>query len=54
MLVTAECYLALKSHIQRDRAHTESDPIPHPRDELTTHGEHILDIAYSWLPGLAT
>jgi hypothetical protein len=34
ILEDAECYMALKSHIQRDRHHTEDDPIPQPK-ELT-------------------
>ncbi len=43
ILEDAECYMALKSHIQRDRAHTESDPIPHPRDEPTTQSDLSFD-----------
>jgi hypothetical protein len=29
----AECYMALKFHLQRVRHHKESDPIPQPREE---------------------
>jgi hypothetical protein len=32
ILEDAECYMALKSHIQRDRHHTEDDPIPQPKE----------------------
>lgn len=43
ILEDAEGYMALKSHIQRDRAHTEADPIPHPRDEPLVSIDHRLD-----------
>jgi hypothetical protein len=33
ILEDAECYMALKSHLQRYRHASESDPIPQPRDE---------------------
>jgi tetratricopeptide (TPR) repeat protein len=33
ILEDAECYMALKSHLQRFRHAQESDPIPQPRDE---------------------
>lgn len=36
ILEDAECYVALKSHLQRYRHATESDPIPQPRDEPQT------------------
>lgn len=29
----AECYMAMKCHLQRYRHHLESDPIPQPREE---------------------
>jgi hypothetical protein len=32
ILEDAECYMALKSHIQRDRKHTEKDAVPEPRE----------------------
>lgn len=32
ILEDAECYMALKGHIQHVRHHTESDPIPGPRE----------------------
>lgn len=34
ILEDAECYMALKSHLQRERRHKESDPIPRPREEM--------------------
>lgn len=34
ILEDAECYMALKSHLQRERQHKESDPLPRPREEL--------------------
>ena len=33
ILEDAECYMALKSHLQRSRRNTESDPIPLPKEE---------------------
>jgi hypothetical protein len=33
LLEDAECYVALKGHIQRFRPNTEADPIPHPRGD---------------------
>jgi hypothetical protein len=33
ILEDAETYVALKGHIQRVRKQTESDPVPHPREE---------------------
>lgn len=34
ILEDAECYMALKSHVQRERRHEEFDPLPKPREEL--------------------
>lgn len=34
ILEDAECYMALKSHLQRERHNKESDPLPLPREEL--------------------
>lgn len=34
ILEDAECYMALKSHLQRGRRHCETDPLPCPREEL--------------------
>lgn len=33
VLEDAECYMALKSHIQRVRHNTEDEPIPQPKEE---------------------
>jgi len=34
ILDDAECYMALKSHLQHVRCHKETDPLPLPREEL--------------------
>ena len=34
ILEDAECYMALKSHLQHVRRHKESDPLPLPREEM--------------------
>lgn len=34
ILEDAECYMALTSHLQRERHAKESDPLPQPREEL--------------------
>jgi hypothetical protein len=39
ILEDAECYMALKSHLQRYRHACESDPIPQPRDEPNIYRE---------------
>lgn len=33
ILEDAECYMALKGHVQRARTQTEADPIPRPKEE---------------------
>ena len=40
ILVYAECYIALKSYLQRYRHSFESDPIPRPREEQQTKQEN--------------
>jgi hypothetical protein len=40
ILEDAECYTALKLHLQRVRHHKESDPIPQPREEPKTEREN--------------
>jgi hypothetical protein len=44
ILEDAECYIALKSHLQRYRHARESDPIPMPREEMQTRDESYSDI----------
>ena len=34
ILEDAECYMALKGHLQRERRGRESDPLPMPREEM--------------------
>jgi len=34
ILDDAECYMALKSHVQRVRFHKQHDPLPQPREEM--------------------
>lgn len=42
ILEDAECYSALKLHLQRVRHHKESDPIPKPREEQKTEDEYAF------------
>jgi hypothetical protein len=41
ILEDAECYMALKGHIQRVRLHDETDPIPRPREEPEAESTRI-------------
>ena len=41
ILEDAECYMALKGHLQRDRRHNERDPVPRPR-EITDDESHDI------------
>lgn len=47
ILEDAECYMALKSHLQRFRHACESDPIPQPRDEPIINMEEEDDQMHS-------
>jgi hypothetical protein len=41
ILEDAECYMALKGHIQRVRLRNETDPIPRPREEPEAESTRI-------------
>ena len=46
ILEDAECYMALKGHVQRDRRSRESDPIPGPREFIDDNSDEIgMDVS---------
>ena len=44
ILEDAECYMALKAHVQRVRHNVESDPIPEPKEIKNTEGNEFGDV----------
>jgi hypothetical protein len=49
ILEDAECYMALKSHIQRDRRYKENDPLPLTREARDSTGDLSLGLNLSSL-----
>ena len=55
ILEDAECYMALKGHIQRFRTHSNSDPIPHPRADTPSNDSQVgLDNNFDQPKGTST